>query len=78
MEGLDIYSDKLKDLVKRMLDPNPVERPTCQDLLSNHLLSGTEMKLKKKEQENALLQAKIRELEAQLHFEGAKKRQKSL
>jgi len=42
----ELYSDKIKKMIKLMLSPNPDLRPTTSELLSKYLLSDQEKELK--------------------------------
>lgn len=40
------YSNSLKSIVKAMMHPDPDQRPSAHDLLSNHLQSDIELELR--------------------------------
>jgi len=66
LESMKGISDRLKGLIRRMLNKDPNVRPTAQELLLHYLPSEMELKLKWEKIENHLLQERKNELEKKL------------
>ena len=73
IDRVNIYSSRLKNMVKRMLDPNPKTRPTACDLLTI-LPSRFELELKWEKASKFLLNDKLREYQKKIQEISIKRR----